>query len=212
MAPNARPLSIVFDDFDTSTVFVDEGRHKEEHGVQLERAQDTRNDDLTELLDSKADTDGLSKVNSENEDWTDVKHSERKKRDRVLDDGVLIGLMKKSDYEGLKRLIINLSILALTAYYIQRLQVLPMIQQGTTPAVNTMLMFAPLYFFFGFQFQCFAFAGQHEFLHRNAFKTKWINDLCLFVTGVVCFELGEHERGTYCYDHKPGCLCLSHDP
>lgn len=36
--------------------------------------------------------------------------------------------------------------------------------------------------------------GQHEFLHRNAFKTKWINDLCLFLTGVFTFELGAHER------------------
>jgi len=44
------------------------------------------------------------------------------------------------------------------------------------------------------RFLSFAFAGQHEFLHRNAFKTKWINDLCLFLTGVFCFELGEHER------------------
>ena len=51
---------------------------------------------LTEFLDKQADTNGLSNISEQNEDWTDVKHSERKKRDRLLDDGVLISLMKKS--------------------------------------------------------------------------------------------------------------------
>jgi fatty acid desaturase len=60
--------------------------------------------------------------------------------------------------------------------------------------LDKLVIFVPLYFFYGFQFQCFAFAGQHEFLHRNAFKSKWINDLCLFYTGVFCFEYGKHER------------------
>jgi len=40
---------------------------------------------LTELLDKQADTDGLKSMNADAEDWTDVKHSERKKRDRILD-------------------------------------------------------------------------------------------------------------------------------
>lgn len=142
---------------------------------------------LTELLDAQADTQGLKSVDDTHEDWTDVKHSERKKRDRILDDGVLIGLMVKSDYQGFKRLTINLSILAGTAYSIYRLN-------PDLSDIRRLLILLPLYLFYGFQFQCFAFAGQHEFLHRNAFKTKLYNDIALFLTGVVCFELGEHER------------------
>jgi fatty acid desaturase len=160
---------------------------------------------LTQMLDSKADTDGLSKINSSNEDWTDVKHSERKKRDRILDDGVLIGLMEKSDMKGIKRLFINLSIMATTAYTIHQQTASPFDHQQDddhhhhSPQddffyLKNLAIWIPLYFFYGFQFQCFAFAGQHEFLHRNAFKTKWINDVCLFLTGVFCFELGVHER------------------
>jgi fatty acid desaturase len=38
------------------------------------------------------------------------------------------------------------------------------------------------------------FAGQHEFLHRNAFKTKLYNDICLFLVAVFTFESGAHER------------------
>ena len=35
-------------------------------------------------------------------DWTDksIKESERKKRDRILPDGVVLELMRKSDWEG----------------------------------------------------------------------------------------------------------------
>ncbi len=148
---------------------------------------------LLELLDKQADTDGLKNVNENNEDWTDVKHSERKKRDRILDDGVLIELMKKSDYKGLKRLFTNLGIMAVTVCAIHKLDVFPL-DYATNFSREKLLLFIPLYIFYGFQFQCFAFAGQHEFLHRNAFKSKWINDLCLFYTGVFCFEFGKHER------------------
>ena len=149
-------------------------------------------DALAELLDKQADTDGLKNINGDNEDWTDVKHSERKKRDRILDDGVLIGLMKKSDYEGMKRLLTNLSIMTMTILAIYKLGVYPLNETSFTR--EKLLLFVPLYLFYGFQFQCFAFAGQHEFLHRNAFKSKWLNDLCLFYTGVFCFEFGKHER------------------
>jgi fatty acid desaturase len=145
---------------------------------------------ITAMLDKQADTNGLSNVNYDNEDWTDVKHSERKKRDRILDDGVLIKLMKKSDVKGFQRLFTNLCVMALTAYAIHRLDVFSLDKLNNVKR----LLFLPLYLFFGFQFQCFAFAGQHEFLHRNAFKTKWINDVCLFLVGVFCFELGAHER------------------
>jgi len=148
---------------------------------------------LTELLDKQADTDGLKSMNADAEDWTDVKHSERKKRDRILDDGVLIGLMAKSDYKGFERLTINLSIMALTAYAIRQLDV-ELNQNFFMENPVKALAFMILYPFYGLQFQAFAFAGQHEFLHRNAWKTKWINDLALFLVGVFCFEMGAHER------------------
>jgi fatty acid desaturase len=160
--------------------------------MTLDRDSQNQRDELTDFLDKQADTNGMSKMSDDNEDWTDVKHSERKKRDRILDDGVLIGLMKKSDRKGLERLFTNLSIMAGTAFAIRQLQVWPLDEDSFS--LGKLLIFVPLYFFYGFQFQCFAFAGQHEFLHRNAFKTKWINDLCLFYTGVFCCELGAHER------------------
>jgi len=151
------------------------------------------NHNLAEFLDNQADTAGLKNVSDSGEDWTDVKHSERKKRDRLLDDGVLIGLMKKSDLEGTKRLVTNLSIMAATIYSIYRLDVFPF-NNDESFTWDKLVLFIPLYFFYGFQFQAFAFAGQHEFLHRNAFRTKSINDWCLFYTGVFTFESGEHER------------------
>lgn len=151
-----------------------------------------QHDPLAAMLDSKADTDGLANVNADAEDWTDVKHSERKKRDRILDDGVLIGLMSKSDIQGCKRLFSLVGCLVATGVAIRQLQIYPW--QVTGFDTRKFILFVPLYLFYGFQFQAFAFAGQHEFLHRNAFKTKWINDLCLFVVGCFTFELGVHER------------------
>ena len=100
--------------------------------------------------------------------------------------------MRKSDYKGFERLFVNLSIMALTAYAIDQLDV--KFNEEFLKDPQKVVAFVALYFFYGFQFQAFAFAGQHEFLHRNAFKTKWINDLCLFLTGVFTFELGAHER------------------
>jgi len=189
MAPNLRPIDILYkEDFDDSVI-----------ALKTPKKEKTAQDELTEMLDKQADTNGLSNINYDNEDWTDVKHSERKKRDRILDDGVLIGLMKKSDTAGFIRLFMNLGMMALTATAIHHLDIFPVIQEMKLQSIQSIPMerlaiFVPLYFFYGFQFQCFAFAGQHEFLHRNAFKTKWINDVCLFFTGVFCFELGEHER------------------
>ena len=106
--------------------------------------------------------------------------------------------MVKSDYKGFERLFINLSIMALTAYSIHKLGVnFAGILKSPGSIVDEwqkLLAFAILYPFYGFQIQAFAFAGQHEFLHRNAFKTKWLNDLCLFLQGCFTFELGAHER------------------
>ncbi|CAB9508449.1 linoleoyl-CoA desaturase activity [Seminavis robusta] len=180
MAPNLKPIYLSND-------------------TELLTANDVDQAKLTELLDKHADTDGLKNINGDNEDWTDVKHSERKKRDRILDDGVLIKLMKKSDYKGFERLFINLSIGALTIYAIRQLDIKSLLADpqkilDQPELILKLVAFCILYPFYGFQFQAFAFAGQHEFLHRNAFKTKWINDLVLFLTGVFTFELGAHER------------------
>ncbi|KAL9179863.1 hypothetical protein ACHAXT_007833 [Thalassiosira profunda] len=93
-------------------------------------------------------------------DWTDksIKESERKKRDRILPDGVVLELMRKSDWEGCKRLFSNLSFLALTAYAIHRLDLFPAVRDAHTfddvRAIllsDKMLVFVPLYIFYGFQ-------------------------------------------------------------
>jgi fatty acid desaturase len=178
MAPNATQPSLAFTDL---------------KDIAAEIKKENEEAELAKFLDSKSDTSGLKNVTDDGEDWTDVKHSERKKRDRILDDGVLLKLMKKSDYQGFKRLFINLSIMAGTAYSIQRVGVLPFTSPESLSPLQ-ILAFIPLYAFYGFQFQCFAFAGQHEFLHRNAWKTKWINDWVLFIVGCVCCEFGKHER------------------
>ena len=56
---------------------------------ELITANDVDQAKLTELLDKQADTDGLKNMNADTEDWTDVKHSERKKRDRILDGKII---------------------------------------------------------------------------------------------------------------------------
>ena len=66
MAPNLKPAFMTFDN-------------------ELLTVDDVDQAKLTEMLDKQADTDGLKNINGNSEDWTDVKHSERKKRDRVLD-------------------------------------------------------------------------------------------------------------------------------
>lgn len=144
---------------------------------------------ITEFLDKQSDTNGLSSLVGD--DWTEVKHSERKKRDRILPDGVALKLMQKSDYQGFKRFTENVGILIGTAWCIKLSSV---IDSPQDKSLVNFLTFLPLYLFYAFQFQCFAFAGQHEFLHGNAWKTKWINQWALFIVGTICFELGPHER------------------
>ena len=134
MPPNARPTTLLID------------------------SNDLLQDAISEMLDKQADMDGLAKVNYNNEDWTDVKHSERKKRDRILDDGVLLGLMKKSDAKGFERLVTNLSIMGVVAYGIHRLGVFSALVSGDLHSVSLAqwAAFVPLYFFFGFCYQSFA--------------------------------------------------------
>jgi hypothetical protein len=66
MAPNIKPTFMTLDN-------------------ELLTVDDVDQTKLTETLDKQADTDGLKNMNGDAEDWTDVKHSERKKRDRILD-------------------------------------------------------------------------------------------------------------------------------
>ena len=108
--------------------------------------------DLTAMLDKMSDTKGLANLSDATEDWTDVKHSERKKRDRILADGVVLKLMQKSDYQGFKRLFENLAIMAVTAYAIHQLDVYPFTVDVHTDW-HKMVVFVPLYLFYGFQFQ-----------------------------------------------------------
>jgi fatty acid desaturase len=60
--------------------------------------------------------------------------------------------------------------------------------------LHNLAIFIPLYIFYGFQLQCFAFAGNHEFLHGNAWKTKKYNNWVMLTVGIVCFESPKHER------------------
>ena len=109
-------------------------------------------DELESTLDKMSDTKGLANFSeTSGEDWTDIKHSERKKRDRLLKDNVLIGLMQKSDYEGFKRLFENLTIMAITIYAIYSMHMLPYDPEKMT--WSNLAMFIPLYIFYGFQLQ-----------------------------------------------------------
>ena len=67
----------------------------------------------TEILDSDSDGGGMS--TNKGDDWSDVKHSERKKRDRILDDDIVLELMRKSDLPGLRRLFGHVGILVISS-------------------------------------------------------------------------------------------------
>ena len=89
-------------------------------------------------------------------DWTDGKNDERK-RYRVLPNGVVMKLMKKSDYKGFERMLTNISLIVGNAFLIKNLDIL-----NNLTNVQTVAAFLPLYMFYGFQLQCMGFAGGHE--------------------------------------------------
>lgn len=89
-------------------------------------------------------------------DWTDGKDDERK-RYRVLPNGVVMKLMKKSDYKGFERMLTNISLIVGNAFLIKNLDIL-----NNLTNVQTVAAFLPLYMFYGFQLQCMGFAGGHE--------------------------------------------------
>lgn len=85
---------------------------------------------------------------------------------------VVIQLMKKSDWEGIKRFASNVSFMALTALAIHHFGMLERLRDMSSldalPSVvlsRDMVLFVVLYFIYGFQMQCMAFAGGHEMLH-----------------------------------------------
>ncbi|KAL3944370.1 MAG: hypothetical protein SGBAC_001574 [Bacillariaceae sp.] len=153
-------------------------------------------------------------------DWTDnaIKPSERKNRDRILPGGVVLKLMKRSDWLGTKRFISNMSFMALTAFAIYRIGIHSDFAEVENPrqlwsvlSSQKMLAFAPLYFFYGFQMQCMGFAGGHELLHGNAFKTKWLNTAVTFFVSTAFFEVLWHERINH-KQHHIYTLDIDRDP
>ncbi len=126
---------------------------------------------------------------------------ERKKRDKILPDGVLLQLMKKSDWQGFIRMLSNLLFMFLNAIVIYKLDIYPSIRDVSSlndvlsiVLSRKMMYFIPLYIFYGFQMQCMAFAGGHELLHGSAFKTRWMNTVATFFVSTAFFEVLYHER------------------
>eukprot|EP00397_Hematodinium_sp_SG-2012_P034080 GEMP01036505.1.p1 GENE.GEMP01036505.1~~GEMP01036505.1.p1 ORF type:complete len:369 (+),score=65.72 GEMP01036505.1:64-1170(+) len=113
------------------------------------------------------------------DDWTDVPHAERRKRDRILTDDELAPLLVKSDARALAHVAGHLAVVYCTGALVLQCSwwILP---------------FAWLCH--GFVLQCLAYAGQHETLHYTAFKTKRLNEVVSFFASVPCFEFAAHER------------------
>jgi len=160
-------------------------------------------------------------VSTVDKEWTDnkdVNPVERKNRDRILPNGVVLKLMKRSDWLGIKRFVSNMSFMVLTALAIHHTG----IYSDFTEAENVhhlwsvlsspkMLTFAPLYFFYGFQMQCMGFAGGHELLHGNAFKSKWLNTAVTFFVSTAFFEVLWHEKINH-KQHHIYTLDIDRDP
>ena len=153
-------------------------------------------------------------------DWTDkgINQAERKKSDRILSDGIVLQLMKKSDWEGCKRFLGNMGLMALTAYIIHKLDIFPSIRDADSIdqwqsllRSDKMLVSIPLFLFYGFQMQCMAFAGGHELIHGSAFKTKWMNTLACFFVSTAFFEVSWHEKLNH-KQHHIYTLDINRDP
>jgi len=113
------------------------------------------------------------------DDWTDVPHEKRKKRDRYLTDKELVPLLKKSDWLAFKHIAGTLIITACT----------------TTFVLLCPWWMLPIgWFCHGFMLQCYSYCGQHETMHYTAFKTRSYNEICSFICSLLCFEFAAHER------------------
>jgi len=153
---------------------------------------------------------------AEGRDWSDTKISSRARRDRILPNGVVLKLMKRSNWEGCKRLFSNLALLFSTAYAIYKLNIHPdiaihNIRQWGQFELEKILIFIPLYISYGFQMQCLAFAGGHELHHGNAFKTKWMSAAATFFVGTAFFEVLPHERIIH-KQHHMYTMDINRDP
>lgn len=143
---------------------------------------------------------------------------EKKKRDKILPDGVLVELMKKSDLHGFVRMSSNLFSMFLTAVAIHKLGIYPELRDASTIrellsviSSQKMLVFVPVYIFYGFQMQCMGFAGGHELLHGGVFRTRWLNTLATFFVSTAFFEVLYHERINHKQHHKH-TLDIDRDP
>lgn len=143
--------------------------------------------DAAAVLDAAADSNGMNE--SVGDDWSDVKNSERKKRDRILPDDVVVSLMVKSDLEGARRLAGCLCILCATGFNLWCVLYLARYVTGLA-----WLLLVPAMLAHGFVFQSLAYAGQHETMHGTAFRTRWLNRLVSFLVSLPCFEFSTHER------------------
>merc|ERR1712232_313871 len=111
-----------------------------------------------------------------------------------------------------------MGLMALTAYTIHKLDIYPNIRDAASIDQwwsllhsNKMLMFLPLYLFYGFQIQCMAFAGGHELIHGSAFKTKWMNTLACFFVSTAFFEVSWNEKFNH-KQHHIYTLDINRDP
>lgn len=151
-------------------------------------------------LDSFCDSSGFA--GHSNDDWSDVKHSERTTRDRILENHVVIKLIKKSDWEGFKRLVCHLGILYLTGWTVWRVWMWEAAGSEGLTMTPSVLFFLSLkcvllllvLFLHGFVLQCLSYCCQHETLHRTAFKTGAVNTAVSFLASLPCFEFSTHEK------------------
>eukprot|EP00396_MALV-II-16_sp_LP-1_P000419 gene419-347_t len=169
------------------------------------------------LLDSMGDANGLAAHTGD--DWSDVKHSERKKRDRILEDKLVLELTRKSDVPGCVRLFLHICIACATGWLARAAWLhataifrgseggggaggealpLPLPMAAWSSGLCGVLLL-PLLFAHGFVLQCFGYCVAHETMHLTAFKTHWVNHTVSFLVSALCFEFSCHEK----LMHKP---------
>eukprot|EP00391_Amoebophrya_sp_Ameob2_P003791 CAMPEP_0179007294 /NCGR_PEP_ID=MMETSP0795-20121207/15084_1 /TAXON_ID=88552 /ORGANISM="Amoebophrya sp., Strain Ameob2" /LENGTH=788 /DNA_ID=CAMNT_0020702259 /DNA_START=169 /DNA_END=2537 /DNA_ORIENTATION=- len=163
------------------------------------RLHDSSGPAESDVLDGLHDGAGLLLPSSDAaaDDWSDVRHSERRGRDRVLADEVILQLLAKSDFQGCKRLFLHLCVLGGTGSFIHYCQALSF-APGAAGGHVVIFLWLPLLlaalFTHGFVLQCLGYCCQHECMHRSAFRTKWLNDWVGFLVSVSCFEFFCHEK------------------
>jgi fatty acid desaturase len=169
------------------------------------------------MCESRNTAPSVANVANTPKDWTDSKQ-DPKKRGKILSNGVVLKLMKKSNWEGCKRFFSNMVFMLLTAHTIHLLGIFSSIREAndldhlrSALFSDKTLVFIPLYAFYGFQMQCMGFAGGHELLHGNAFKSRWLNTLVTFFVSTVFFEILWHERLNH-KQHHIYTLCIDNDP